>query len=40
MFSDAGLCERTATEDSVYYEVDYLSRVGEEDNLNKVAEEP
>ena len=39
MFSDAGLCERTVTEDSVYYEVDYMSRAGEEEELSKVAED-
>ena len=39
MFADAGLCERTSTEDSVYYEADYLTKAGDEEELNKVAED-
>ena len=39
MFSDAGLCERTLAEDSVYFETDYLTKAGDEGGLSKVAEE-
>lgn len=38
MFADAGLCERTPTEDSVYYAVDYITKAGEEEELSRVAE--
>ena len=39
MFADAGLCERTPTEDSVYYELDYQSSAGEDEELSRVAED-
>ncbi len=39
MFARAGLCERTDTEDSIYYEIDYLTKVTEEEDTNMVAEE-
>ena len=39
MFADAGLCERTLTEDSVFYETDYLTNAGEDEGLSKVAED-
>ena len=38
MFADAGLCERTPTEDSVYYETDYMTKAGSEEDMSKVAE--
>lgn len=39
MFADAGLCERTPTEDAVYHETDYMKKVGEDEEASKVAEE-
>lgn len=39
MFSHAGLCQRTESEDSVCYEIDYLSQAGEDDSSSMVAEE-
>lgn len=39
MFADAGLCERTPTEDAVYYETDYMRKVGEDEELSRVAED-
>ena len=39
MFADAGLCERTPTEDAVYYEADYLTEAGREEDMSKVAED-
>ena len=38
MFADAGLCERTPTEDAVYYETDYMRKAGAEEEMGKVAE--
>ena len=38
MFAAAGLCERTLTEDSVYYETDYMRKTGAEEEMGKVAE--
>lgn len=38
MFANAGLCQRTASEDSVYYELDYLHQMSDEE-MNKVAED-
>ena len=39
MFADAGLCERTPTEDAVYYEADYQMEAGREEDMSKVAED-
>ena len=38
MFADAGLCERTPTEDAVYYETEYVRKAGEEEERSRVAE--
>lgn len=37
MFANAGLCERTVTEDSFYYSSEYLPNT--EENTGRVAEE-
>lgn len=39
LFADAGLCERTPTEDFVYYETDYLAKAGADEGLRKRAED-
>ena len=39
MFADAGLCERTPTEDSVYYELNYQKKAGEDEEFSSVAED-
>lgn len=38
MFANAGLCERTETEDSVYYSLDYSDTAIEDTFPSKVAE--
>lgn len=38
MLANAGLCERTETEDSVYYSVDYTETANEDPFTSKVAE--
>ena len=38
MFANSGLCERTETEDSVYYSVDYTEMANEDSFPSKVAE--
>ena len=38
MFADAGLCERTTTEDAVYYETEYMRKAGEDEERSRVAE--
>ena len=38
MFADAGLCERTPTEDAVYYETEYVRNAGEDEERSWVAE--
>jgi len=38
MFSNAGLCERSEAEDSVYYPISYIDRA-ESDNSHCVAED-
>lgn len=38
MFANAGLCERTETEDSVYYSVDYTDGVDNDAFPSRVAE--
>ncbi len=37
MFAQAGLCQRTDSEDSVYYELDYRNMMGDEET-SKAAE--
>lgn len=39
MFADAGLCERTPTEDAVYYETDYMVKARDEEGMSRVAED-
>lgn len=39
MFAHAGLCERTETEDAIYYEADYLAKAEEDNNTSMVAED-
>ena len=39
MFADAGLCERTPTEDSVDYELNYQKKAGEDEEFSRVAED-
>lgn len=38
MFANAGLCERTETENSVYYSVNYTDMLNEDPFPSKVAE--
>ena len=38
MFANAGLCERTPTEDAIYYETEYVRKAGEDEERSRVAE--
>ncbi len=35
MFANAGLCERTPTEDAVYYETEYVRKAGEDEERSQ-----